>query len=258
MHITPVKTNKITAKNNDLTKILDRYLLNRIEERSILAITSKIVSICEGKVIKIGTETKENVVHQEAEYYLPSQQSRYKLMLAIKHNLLLPNAGIDESNGNGYYILYPSNPQRTANGIRQYLMKRFSLKKMGVLITDSKTTPLRWGTTGVALAHSGFDAINDYIGSPDLFGRPFQMTKASVLDGLAAAAVLVMGEGREQTPMAMISDVLFVKFKTKNPSQKESKQFHIAIQDDLYAPLLTAVDWKVGKGGSEKALSSIR
>jgi F420-0:gamma-glutamyl ligase len=39
------------------------------------------------------------------------------------------------------------------------------------------------------------------------------MTKVNVADALAAAAVLVMGEGSEQTPLVVIGDVPFVTFQ---------------------------------------------
>jgi F420-0:gamma-glutamyl ligase len=48
-----------------------------------------------------------------------------------------------------------------ANEVRAYLGERFSCRQVGVVIIDSKTTPLRWGVTGVAIAHSGFLALND-------------------------------------------------------------------------------------------------
>lgn len=242
---------KLVPGRRTLFEVLDKHLPD-VSDQSIVVITSKIVSICEGNVIKIGKVDKAHLIQQESEYFIPPEQSRYRITLTIKNNLLVPTAGIDESNGFGYYVLWPRNPQKTADSVRQYLIGRFSLRHLGVVITDSRTTPLRWGTTGVAIAHSGFSALNDYIGKPDIFGRTLKVTKANVLDGLAAAAVLVMGEGREQTPIALISDIPFVKFTTRDPSRKELKEFHIAITDDLYAPLLTAVDWKVGKGGSKK------
>lgn len=250
MHVTPIRTRKLIPGKQTLFEALDKHLPD-VSEQSIVIVTSKIVSMCEGSVIKIGTVDKAHLIQQESEYFIPPDQSRYHITLTIKNNLLIPTAGIDESNGFGYYVLWPRNPQKTANAVRRYLVNRFSVRHVGVVITDSRTTSLRWGTTGVAIAHSGFSALNDYIGKPDIFGRTLKVTKANVLDGLAAAAVSVMGEGREQTPMAVISDIPFVKFKTKNPAQKELKEFHIAIQDDLYAPLLAAVDWKVGKGESK-------
>ena len=218
-----------------------------VKERSIIAITSKIVSICEGRISRIGTVDKKELIEKEAEYFLPPEENKYNITLTIKGKLLIPTAGIDESNGNGYYVLWPENPQKTANGVRKYLCDRFSIREVGVIITDSRTTPLRWGTTGIAIAYSGFLALNDYIGKPDIFGRKLKIQKANVLDALAASAVLIMGEGGEQTPLAVIGDVPFVKFKNRNPSGKELKELHTGIEGDLYSPLLKSVKWIKGK-----------
>lgn len=242
MKVVAIKTDKITVKEKNLLNILDKYIKS-VEEKSILVVTSKIVSICEGRVIKIGTIDKDALIIKEAEYYLPKKKSQYEFFLTIKNGLLMPSSGIDESNGNGFYILYPSSSQRVVNRIRLYLKMRFGVKNVGVVITDSRTTPLRWGTSGVALAHSGFLAIRDYIGTPDIFGRKLRVTKANILDGLAAAAVLVMGEGNEQTPLAIISDIPFVKFNNSNPSKKELTGLRITKKEDLFAPLLTSVRW---------------
>ena len=249
MKIFPIKTHKIRpGGKQNLFEVLDRYL-KTLRERSIVVITSKIVSICQGRVVKIKKVDKKELIKKEAEYFLPSEESKYNITLTIKGNLLLPTAGVDKSNGAGYFILWPENPQETANQVRKYLGNRFSVKKVGVIITDSKTIPLRRGTTGVAIAHSGFFALNNYIGKPDIFGRKLKVTKANILDALAASAVLVMGEGKEQTPLAIIEDIPFVKFQNRDPSEKELQDFYLNMADDLYAPLLKSVKWQ--KGGSD-------
>jgi len=242
MNITVVKTEKITSKKVPLTGILDR-VISTFNERSILIITSKIVSLCEGAVIRIGRKSKKDLITEEADYYLPAEK-KYDITLTIKNNILIPSSGIDESNGNGNYVLWSENPQRTANSVREYLCRRFSIKYAGVIISDSKTTPLRWGTTGVAVAHSGFNALNSYIDTPDIFGRKLKYTKANIADGLAAASVVAMGEGNEQTPLAIVSDIPFVQFQAHNPTKQELTDLRIDIRDDLYAPLLTSVTWK--------------
>jgi putative folate metabolism gamma-glutamate ligase len=246
MHVQAVKTHTITLTDQDLYAILDTYL-PPVEDNTLLAITSKIVSICQGRVIPVSTMEKQELIEQEADYFLPPSASNYQVWLTIKAQMLIPTAGIDESNGDGYYILWPRDPQQIANDIRAYLQRRFGRTYVGVIITDSKTTPLRWGVTGVALAHSGFHAINDYRGTPDLFGRPLRMTKVNIVDALATAAVLVMGEGNEQTPLALIRDVPFVAFQDRNPTVEELQGLHIELDDDLYAPLLTSVPWQRGK-----------
>jgi len=242
MNISAIQTNKITPGPTKLVDILDKHV-SSFRERSILVITSKIVAICEGAIRKCGTVSKQKLIETEADMFIPPSDNQYDVTLTIKNNMLTPSSGIDESNGNGYFILWPKNPQESANTVRQYLYKRFSVKYAGIIITDSKTTPLRWGTTGIALAHSGFSALNNYIGTPDIFKRTMHKTKANIADGLAAAAVAVMGEGNEQTPLALITDVPFVTFRTTNPSKRELDGIHIDIRDDLYAPILNSAGW---------------
>lgn len=245
MRVVPVKTDPITARDRDLFAVLDRYV-PVLAERSIVAVTSKIVAICEGRVAEIGDVAKSALIEQEAELFLPPAESKYGITLTIRHNLLVPTSGIDESNGNGHYVLWPRDPQGSANEIRRHLAERFALHEVGVVITDSTSRPLRLGVTGVALAHSGFAALNDYAGHPDVFGRPLAVTKANVRDGLAAAAVLAMGEADEQTPLALVDDVPFVTFQERDPTEEELAALFIPLDDDLYAPLLTRAPWQEG------------
>lgn len=250
MKVRSIKTEKVLP-GTDLFKFLDKHL-KTFREGSILAITSKIVSICEGRIIKAEGDPEESkrrrdeLARREAELYLPPEENQYNIILAIKNNLIIPTAGIDESNSGGYYVLWPKDPQGTANKVREYLIKRFGHRKVGLIITDSKTTPLRWGTSGVAIAHSGFKALKNYIGTPDIFGKHLKITKANVMDALAVSAVLVMGEGNEQTPLAVIEDVPFVSFQKRNPTKKELSDLKISIDDDLYSPLLKSAKWRKG------------
>ena len=246
MKVSPIRTEKIRPYTIGLFQILDKYV-KKMPEGSVLALTSVMVSICEGRVIKIGEVDKDDLIKGEADLYLPRKISRYNLMFTITRGILIPSAGIDESNTGGYYALFPKDPQKTANAVRRYLASRFKLKKVGVIITDSKTSPLRWGTNGVALTHSGFSGLNSYIGKPDIFGRNLKMTKANIMDALAASAVVTMGEGDEQTPLAIIEDVPFIKFQGRDPSAREIRELAISIEDDLYSPLLKAVKWRKGK-----------
>jgi len=247
MKVTPIKTHKITVDDSDLIKILNKYL-TIFPEKSILAITSKIVSITEGRFVKIGGVDKDELIKRESQFYLPREQNPYNVSITITRNMLAATAGIDESNANGYYILWPKDPQKTVNEVRAYLKNRFHLKDVGSIITDSKTSPLRWGVTSIALAYSGFNPLKDYIGKNDLFGRKFKFEKLSIVDSLAGAASVVMGEGAEQTPMAIITDLPFVEFQDRNPTVKELKELFISIDEDLYGPFLKNMKWKKGKG----------
>lgn len=252
MNVRTVKTDKVLVGGPTIFELLDKYL-SSLQEGSVLAITSKVIAICEGRVVPLGSIDKEELIKAESEYYLPARLSKYGISFTITKNSLIPRAGIDESNGNGNYILWPQQPQQSANEIRQYLAKRFGLKKVGVIITDSTVMPLRYGTVGIVVAHSGFLAANDYRGKPDLFGRPFKVSIASVAGGLAAAAVLQMGEGTEQTPIAIIEDLPFVQFQSRNPNKKELANFYILVSgDDLFAPFLKNAPWQKGKASKIK------
>jgi len=218
-----------------------------LEEKSVLAISSKVVSLCEQNVVPMTDTDKETLMIQQSQLYLPAQLSKYGCHFTITHNTLIAMAGIDESNGDGNYILWPKDPQQTANSVRAYLQKRFGLQYAGVIITDSASRPLRRGVGGISLAHSGFAALNDYVGKPDLFGRPFDVSQADIAGGLADAAVLQMGEGTEQTPLVVVNDLPFVTFQDHDPTPEELAPIKLSLGDDLFAPFLGSVDWQKGK-----------
>lgn len=247
MIVTAYKTGKITTRAS-LFPILDQYL-PILAEGDIAVITSKIVSICQGRVVpNDGTTDKYERIRREADATIEDAKlKRWGVILTIKDDIVIPNAGIDESNGNGYFILWPKDIHKIAADIWQHFRTKHRLKRLGVIISDSHTTPLRWGTTGMGLAWAGFVALNNYIGQPDIFGRKLRVTKANVLDGLSAAAVLTMGEGNEQTPLAVIRDCTLVTFQDRPPTKDEIAALRISLGEDIFSPLLTAVRWKQKK-----------
>lgn len=250
MNVQAFKTHKISP-NENLYKILDSYLPD-LPEKSVVVIASKIVGICEGRVVKIISEQQKDaqktaLAEQEADFYLPREFNQYGFMITINKNIMVASAGVDESNSNGYFSLWPKNPQKSANEIREYLVKKYNLTQIGVIITDSKLTPLRWGVTGVSLCHSGFRALNSYIGKPDIYGHLMHAEQANIADSLATTAVTIMGEGNEQQPLALITDLPFVTFQQRNPTEEELDSLRINLEDDVYASLLTRVKWEKGK-----------
>lgn len=248
MIVNAYKTHKIQA-NEDLYKILDKYLPT-IEENAVVIITSKIVSLCQGDVIKHDANLNKNeLIKSQADWYYTDDNllKHWILYPTIKEDILIANAGIDESNADEYLVLWPKNVEATLTKIWQYLKEKHKLHHLGVIITDSRSTPLRWGTQGVGISWCGFEALKDYRNKPDIFGHPLKMTQESILDGLASAAVVVMGEGDEQTPLAMITDVPFVVFQTAPPTKEERAIMRIEKEKDIYGKMLTSVEWKEGK-----------
>ena len=175
------------------------------------------------------------LIKREAERYLHRALRGYKdFILTIKNSTLIPSAGIDESNGNGYYILWPQRITSLLKELQVYLKKRYKLKNLAVVATDSHTTPLRYGVIGISIGFCGLEPLYDYRGRPDIFGRKLKYTKTNVIDSLSAMAVLLMGEGNEMVPMVILRGAKFVRFTNKDAHRK----LFIPPHKDLYAPLL--------------------
>lgn len=250
MQTTAIKTHKVTPQDTDILHILDTYL-PALTENTIVAVTSKIVSICEGRYVKIDAsdpKQKDALIAKESQFYLPREENKYHVSLTITNNILAPGAGIDESNANGYYILWPKDAQKTANTIREHLAEKNHITNLGVIITDSKTFPMRWGVTAISLAFSGFLPLKNYMNTPDIFGRLFVFEQMSIIDNLACGATLTMGEGAEQTPLAIIQDVPMVTFTGRNPTQEEVDALKIDMDTDVYGDFLKSAPWRKGEG----------
>jgi F420-0:gamma-glutamyl ligase len=200
-----------------------------------MAIASKIISISENCLIN-KRKNKITLIHKEAKFYFKAPKKQPNFYLTLKNHRLLPNAGIDESNCKNFYTLPPKKPQQTAKKIWEYLRKKYQIKNFGVIITDSNITPLRAGVTGIAIGWCGFKPIYSYVGKKDTFSNSLQVTQINLLDSLATTATLNMGEGKEQTPIAIISNLpRKIVFQNRAPTKKEEQQTYIDPKKDLFS-----------------------
>ncbi len=244
MIIKAIKTREFLPPKDDLFDLLGS--IKYLEEDSVIAITSKVVAIGEGECIEVSKIDKDELIKKEADKYLPREEVPDALVIqTIKNNMIVASAGVDESNGNGYYILWPKDSNLSAKNIWQFLKNKFKLKNLGVVITDSRLTPLRQGVVGYAIGFYGFNPIKSYIGKKDIFGREFKMETSNIPDSLASAAVLEMGEGAEKKPIAVISDVT-LEFSEGDYS------IDIDEEKDMFYPFLSNVNWKKGGSGKRK------
>lgn len=246
MRVKSIKTRVFLPPKDDLFSLIKESVDN-LEEKSIIVFTSKIVSIWQGRCKKIASiKSKDELIKKEADLYLERKNlPEGSSILTIKDNTLIPTAGIDESNAKGHYILWPEKPFLAAEKIYKFIKKNYRLKKFGVIISDSHCIPLRAGTVGISVSYFGFDPLKDYRGEKDIFGREMKISQLNIADSLAAAATLAMGEGKEQTPIAVIEDIAFVDFKESAP--QKINYLKIERKEDIYAPLLEAVKWKSQK-----------
>lgn len=250
MKVQAIKTRPIVPPQDDLLDALGGAISN-IPERCVLAVSSKVVSIWQGRTISTEEAEKDDLIRKEADKYLErSEVPGEWVMHTLKNNLLIPTAGIDESNAKGYFVLWPSEPKKAAQEILDWAKERYSVSDIGVIVTDSHSIPLRRGTVGISLGYAGFAPLNDYRQTKDIFGREFKLEQANVADSLAAASVIVMGEGAEQTPAALITEADFVQFGKGEDTDDEQGSFEVGLDEDLYYPFLKHVPWKDGGGGA--------
>jgi F420-0:gamma-glutamyl ligase len=231
MEIKAIKT-RIFKPNENILYFIENHL-PKITEKSIIIVTSKIVALSEGRFVKkINKATKKKIIKSESDFILPTKY----VYFTIKDGTVMADAGVDESNANNNFILLPKDSFRSAVKIRTYFKKKYKLRNLGVIITDSRCLPLRAGIVGIALGYAGVKGLKDYRKKLDIFGRAFKYSKVDIADSLATAAVLCMGEGNEQQPLAVIKNAP-IEYSDKL-SRKELK---IDIKEDIYGPIFKKI-----------------
>jgi coenzyme F420-0:L-glutamate ligase len=202
MKVQPIKT-KLFREGASLPDFVLSHI-PRLKNGSVVVVSSKIVSLSEGRTAD--PKDRVRLIKKEATYAVKTK----KVWLTEKDGILMANAGIDESNGNGKIILLPKDSYASAAKLRVVLKKKFKVKNLGVIISDSVVMPRRKGVVGVALGYAGFKGVRDYKGKKDLFGRKFAFASSNIADSLATAAVVTMGEGNERRPIAVVENAALV------------------------------------------------
>jgi F420-0:gamma-glutamyl ligase len=128
----------------------------------------------------------------------------------------------------GFVVLWPRNPNKSAELIQKSLKKKYNLTNLGVIIADSACEPLRLGVHGISIGHFGFKGIEDCRNKKDIYGKKFQFTQRAIADSLATAGLLEMGETNEKKPFALIKGAS-VKFINKAEKNK-----NIPLNEDLF------------------------
>jgi F420-0:gamma-glutamyl ligase len=254
MRVEAIKTRLVRAGEIPLTDLLSESI-ETLPEKSIVVISGKIVALCEGSVAP-GSVSRDELIVRESDYYLDPEFSRLGYLFTIVGNTLVSSAGVDQSNSDNNWVLWPRDPFASANRARAFLREHFKLDKVGVIITDSVSYPLRRGTKGEMIAWSGFRAVKDYVGSKDLFGRVMKVEMSGVGTSLAVAANIVMGEGIESQPLAVVSDIDFVDFVSHNPTKADIDLAFMPFADDIFFPFLKSMPWRKGKGRRQPELTS--
>ena len=137
------------------------------------------------------------------------------LIVETRHGIILANAGADMSNiehdaEDDHLLLLPEDPDASADRLRAALEAGAAESpRIGVVVADSVGRAWREGTVGLAIGVSGLPARLDRRGEPDLFGRALHVTEVGIADSIASAASIVMGEGAEGRPAALVRGLAF-------------------------------------------------
>ncbi len=256
MQIFPLK---VTKKNKKFD-IFNEICLTKFDfkDGDVIILSSKFLAISEGKILKLGKIKKVSKVAEiyGKKYYLMDKLMEVILresdlifdgvpgfILTIKDGIIAPNAGIDKSNIDGdKIVLYPSNPFEISDDIRKEFFYVLG-KKIGIVISDSRLMPTRIGTTGIAIACSGIEPIEDNRGKKDLYGNVLKVTIKAIADMLATIGVYAMGESDESTPIVVIRNS-----KLKMTDRKISiVDFVVDPEIDIYARTFTNKKFELGE-----------
>jgi coenzyme F420-0:L-glutamate ligase / coenzyme F420-1:gamma-L-glutamate ligase len=172
----------------DLAALIDAAAPG-LADGDILAVTSKIISKAEGRLI---TASREQAIEQEM-VRLVAQRGPARIV-ETRHGLVLAAAGVDNSNTPpGTVALLPEDPDASARRLRKALAERRGIR-IGVIITDTLGRPWRIGQTDAAIGAAGVVPVRDHRGDNDTFGNLLEVTVAAVADEIAAAGDLVKGK----------------------------------------------------------------
>lgn len=161
----------------------------------ILAVTSKIVSKAEARIIEAAD--REQAITDETVRVVATRTRADGGTTRIVENrlgLVMAAAGVDASNtADGTVLLLPLDPDASAAGIRAAVEAAVGAP-VGVIITDTAGRAWREGQTDIAIGASGVWLLDDLRGSHDATGKLLDVTAPAVGDEIAAAADLVKGK----------------------------------------------------------------
>lgn len=179
------------APGADLSDLIGGAAAGLLQDGDILAVTSKIVSKAEGRIIQ--ADDREQAITDEtvrivATKSFPGGQTR---IVENRLGIIAAAAGVDASNTpEGTVLLLPVDPDASAARLRTDLEARFGLR-LGVIVTDTLGRPWREGQTDVAIGGSGVVLLDDLRGTLDAQGRQLDVTAPAAGDEIASAADLV-------------------------------------------------------------------
>lgn len=253
LEIVPIKNLPLLKSGDDLAHLLIASLRQqgtRLRNKDVLVIGQKAVSKVEGRVVDIdevkpsreatilSKRTKKRpefiqIVLNDAKKVLKADKNAF--IVTTRSGSVCLNGGADKSNvrGDTMYALLPRDSDNSARKLRDRIRK-ITGKDVAVIISDTRSRPFRLGQVEEAIGVVGLKPLVDYRGRNDLFGYQLRFKNVNVADELASAAELVMGQGREMTPAALIRGLSRITFGGRG----SSRDLIVSAREDLFTGTL--------------------
>ena len=249
LEIIPLNQLPLLKEGDDLAGIIvsrAKKLGVGIRNRDLVVMGQKAVSKVEGRIIDIGDVSPSKraakiakktgktpgfveIVLRESSKVLRADKDAF--IVRTKGGATCLNAGVDKSNvrGDTRYALLPQNPDASARRLRKRI-RQITGMQVAVVICDTRSRPFRKGQVEESIGVAGLNPLIDYRGQKDLFGYTLRFKNVALADELASAAELVMGQGRERTPVAIIRGLSRVRFQ----NHSASKALVVNSEEDLF------------------------
>lgn len=230
MEIIPIFLKEEIKPDDKLDKIIASSYPN-MQDGDILVVAQKIISKQENQIVPLSTViptilstgigsaySKDpklvEIILSEAKRVV--RMGNGVLITETHHGFICANSGVDESNvSNGFVTILPKDPDDSAKKLSKKISE-ITGKKIAVIVSDTFGRPFRLGQTNHAIGISNMEAISEYAGKKDHFGKELRVTAISVVDELCSAAELVMGK-LSRCPAAIVRGF---QYKEKDESIK--------------------------------------
>jgi coenzyme F420-0:L-glutamate ligase/coenzyme F420-1:gamma-L-glutamate ligase len=170
----------------------------------VVAVTQKIVSKAEGRVVSMAEADRTTWVERESARIVARRDD--VVIAQTRHGFVCANAGVDASNVEpGLLTLLPEDPDGSAERLRIGLAEAIG-GDVAVVITDTFGRAWRRGVVNVAIGCAGLPALVDLRGTVDHTGRTLEATVVALADEVAAASGLAMGKAA-RVPVAIVRGV---------------------------------------------------
>lgn len=227
--VIPIKTDLIKPNANFFEVLTRNLIANNIElkNKDILVVAESVLATMQGRIIDLqNIEPSEKALELAREYEMDARYVEViikesdkiyggvkNVLLCKKEGNLLANAGVDQSNAPLNHVVLLPDLDNIVD-LRREIENHFEIK-IGLIVADSRTQALRRGVIGLALATTGFEPVESFIGRKDLYGKELKFTYRALADDIACAAQIEMGESDESIPFVIVRGIQ-AKFSDKD------------------------------------------